>query len=138
MCNSFRLALSLCMLGVIAPAQSVPNSNQLIYTYPRAIEGLGLYGVRNRVELFDALGKPSQAFTQAISSESNFVNLRPAGFERPFNLGIAVQLSALPIASPASGVIFQEDKTTGAMLPASDSLAPILTERAETIVQKRL
>jgi hypothetical protein len=132
-----RMLLALCLSVVPAVAQGVPNSSQLINTYPEAISGLGLFGVRNRVEVFDGSGGFSKALLDAVSSDSNFINVRPSGFERPFNLGIAVQLSSLPIASPASGVIFQEDKATGAMLPAADSLGPILTERAETIGKRR-
>lgn len=56
---------------------------------------------------------------------------------RPFNIGIATQLSVLPVASPASGVVFREDPATGAALPSSASLGPILTERAETIGKRR-
>jgi hypothetical protein len=46
---------------------------------------------------------------------------------------IATALSVIPLASPASGVITKTDPTTGAELPASSSLGPIFTERAETI-----
>lgn len=135
--NNFRVLVYLCLAMAPACAQNLPGSNQLIFTYPQAISGLGLYGVRNQLELFDAGGNIAQTAVKTLGSETNFTNLRPAGFERPFNLGIAVQLSTLPIASPASGVIFQEDKATGAMLPSTDSLGPILTERAETIGKRR-
>ncbi len=118
-------------------AQTVPSTNQLIYAYPQAMSGLGIFGLRNRIEVFDSTGNISQQLINAVGSEANFVNVRPAGLERPLNVGIASQLSALPIASPASGVIFKEDPATGAMLPSSDSLGPILTERAETIGKKR-
>lgn len=129
----------MCVAGCVSLGfgQNVPNSNQLIYTYPQALSGLGIFGLRNRIEVFDSTGNISQQLVTAVGSESNFVNLRPAGFERPLNVGIASQLSALPIASPASGVIFREDPATGAMLPSADSLGPILTERAETIGKKR-
>ena len=49
------------------------------------------------------------------------------------NGSIAVALSVIPLASPASGVITRIDPTTGAELPSSISLGPIFTERAETI-----
>jgi len=118
-------------------SQTVPTTNQLIYAYPQAMNGLGIFGLRNRIEVFDSTGNISQQLINAVGSDANFVNVRPAGLERPLNVGIASQLSALPIASPASGVIFKEDPATGAMLPSSDSLGPILTERAETIGKKR-
>lgn len=73
-----------------------------------------------------------------ITNQANYRVLRPlSDLMRPLNIGIAVQLSALPIASPASGVIFKEDPVTGAALPSSTSLGPILTERAETIGKGR-
>jgi hypothetical protein len=46
---------------------------------------------------------------------------------------VATALSVIPVASPASGVIIKFDPATGAELPASSSLGPIFTERAETI-----
>lgn len=46
---------------------------------------------------------------------------------------VATALSVIPLASPASGVITKFDPATGAELPASSSLGPIFTERAETI-----
>lgn len=128
----------LCFGIASALAQDPLSSSKLIYTYPRAISGLGLYGVRNQLEIFDASGNISQTAIQTLGNPNNFTNVRPAGFERPFNLGIAVQLSTLPIASPASGVIFQTDSATGALLPSADSLGPILTERAETIGKNRV
>jgi hypothetical protein len=49
------------------------------------------------------------------------------------NVSVATALSVIPLASPASGVITKFDPSTGAELPASSSLGPIFTERAETI-----
>jgi len=48
-------------------------------------------------------------------------------------VSVATALSVIPLASPASGVITKFDPATGAELPASSSLGPIFTERAETI-----
>lgn len=134
--NTGKLLIGLYLGGAAVFGQSVPTGNQLIFAYPQTMNGLGIFGLRNPVEVFQG-SQLSPQLIQAVGSEANFVNVRPQGFERPLNLGIATQLSALPIASPASGVIFREDKATGAMLPSADSLGPILTERAETIGKRR-
>ena len=55
------------------------------------------------------------------------------GLAASLNGSIAVALSVIPLASPASGVITKIDPATGAELPSSISLGPIFTERAETI-----
>ena len=69
-----------------------------------------------------------------FKSSSNFAT-EPDIFRLAASLNgsIAVALSVIPLASPASGVITRTDPTTGAELPSSISLGPIFTERAETI-----
>jgi hypothetical protein len=42
------------------------------------------------------------------------------------------------LSSPASGVIVRTDPATGAELPESSTLGPILSERAETIGKRKL
>lgn len=54
------------------------------------------------------------------------------------NASIATALSVIPISSPASSVITRTDPTTGAELPVSSTLGPILTERAETVGKYKL
>ena len=70
-----------------------------------------------------------------ISKSSSNFTTEPGifGFAASLNGSIAVALSVIPLASPASGVITRTDPTTGAELPSSISLGPIFTERAETI-----
>lgn len=51
----------------------------------------------------------------------------------PFNTAIAVQLTSLPIPSPASGFTYEFDKSTGAYRRSAQSFGPVLAERAETI-----
>jgi len=53
------------------------------------------------------------------------------------NTNIATALGVIPLASPAAGVIFQTDPTTGAALPVTSTLGPVFTERAETIGKNR-
>jgi hypothetical protein len=54
------------------------------------------------------------------------------------NSSIATALGVIPLASPASGVIFQTDPVTGVDLPATSTLGPIFTERGETIGRHKL
>jgi hypothetical protein len=54
------------------------------------------------------------------------------------NSSIATALGVIPLASPASGVIFQTDPVTGVDLPATSTLGPVFTERAETIGKHKL
>jgi len=49
------------------------------------------------------------------------------------NIAIASQLSGLPLPSPASGFTYRFDEDTGTFVRSTQSLGPILTERAETI-----
>lgn len=49
------------------------------------------------------------------------------------NSSIATALSVIPLASPASGVVYRTDPATGGPLPVSYTLGPIFTERAETV-----
>jgi hypothetical protein len=54
------------------------------------------------------------------------------------NTGIAVELSNLPIPSPASAVRYVYNRELGVHVPIQQSQGPILTERAETIGKDRL
>ena len=65
---------------------------------------------------------------------SNFQSLPSiVGLSGALNASIATALAVIPVASPASSVITKTDPATGAQLPSSSTLGPILTERAETI-----
>lgn len=68
-----------------------------------------------------------QNFTTSADVRSIF------GLTSTLNASIATALSVIPVASPASGVIFKTDAATGLQLPASGTLGPIFTERGETI-----
>ncbi|MBI4909358.1 MAG: hypothetical protein HY820_37410 [Acidobacteria bacterium] len=129
-----RVATFLLSAGILL-GQS--DSNKLIYVLPSVIGSQGISGLRARTEVFAADGSFSQALVNGVGSTSNFTNVAPPNLGRAFNLGIATQLSALPIASPASGVLFRQDEATGALIPSADSLGTILTERAETIGKRR-
>ena len=56
----------------------------------------------------------------------------------PINSEIGVQLSQLPLASPASGFVFSFNPSLGVVTRSAESFGPILTDRAETIGKKKL
>ncbi len=51
---------------------------------------------------------------------------------------IGGEVSQIPLASPASGIIFTTDPTLHVPVPSDQSLGPILTQRAETIGRHKL
>src|SRR5579884_4220708 len=54
------------------------------------------------------------------------------------NSSIATALGLIPLPSPASGVIYARDPSTGLEVQAPGTLGPIFTERAETIGRHRI
>ncbi len=56
----------------------------------------------------------------------------------PLNGAVASQVAQLPLASPASGFIYTFDRSLGVYNRSSQSLGPVITERAETIGRGRL
>ncbi len=68
---------------------------------------------------------------------AHFVGSFQQGFA-PLTLAVGTELSLLPFASPASGVIFQFDRSLGVVTRSTESYGPILAERAETIGRHRL
>jgi len=56
----------------------------------------------------------------------------------PINSEIGVQLSQLPLASPASGFVFSFNPSLGVVARSTESFGPILTDRAETIGKQKL
>src|ERR1700686_1127464 len=49
------------------------------------------------------------------------------------NEAVGSQLGDLPLASPASGIIYTYDPKLNLPVPSNDTLGPVLTQRAETI-----
>jgi hypothetical protein len=112
-----------------AGAQRGVAQNKLVFVLPEALDQTPQFSFSSQD--LDVAVDPGP-----LGENANFSPISQ-GLLRPLNTAIAIQLATLPIASPASGVIFHEDPATGAMLPASDSLGPILTERAETLGKGR-
>lgn len=48
------------------------------------------------------------------------------------------ELSSVPLASPASGVIYTNNPTLNVPVPSNETLGPILTQRAETIGRHKI
>ena len=73
-------------------------------------------------------------FMKVISTSGNYAVANTLGaVSSALNASIATALSIVPLASPASGVIFKTDAATGVELPVSSTLGPVFVERAETI-----
>ncbi len=51
----------------------------------------------------------------------------------PLNSAVGSQLTLLPLASPASGIIYSYNPTTGVLSASTESYGPILSERAATV-----
>jgi len=54
------------------------------------------------------------------------------------NEAIGTQVSDLPLASPASGIIYKNDPKLNLPVPSSETLGPVLTQRAETIGRHKM
>jgi len=83
--------------------------------------------------IFGVTGKPANCTLPnpapgCFATKNSFTT-----FDATLSASIATALSTIPIASPASAVITKTDPATGAELPASSTLGPIFTERAESV-----
>ncbi|MBV9302213.1 MAG: hypothetical protein JOY62_06400 [Acidobacteriaceae bacterium] len=76
-----------------------------------------------------------------VLPNSNFPARFNSSFQSTFsalNDAIATQITLLPIASPASGFMYEYDSATGVYKRLPETFGPVLTERAETIGRRRL
>jgi hypothetical protein len=146
-----------------ASAQSAPNASQvLVYSTVRNLTvapvlspGAGLPGAANNTFARAGTFTMSNAMlgiysVQAVNADLAtggvpFLNIvgNPGNYGQvtselssALNANIATALSTIPLASPASGVILKRD-STGAAVPASSTLGPVFTERAETVGKGR-
>jgi Putative MetA-pathway of phenol degradation len=84
----------------------------------------------------------------AFSSVLGDVGRHPAHFSvgtsdfgatiKPLTQDISRQVNLLPIASPSSGIVLVYDKSINSFTTATDSLGPVLGERAETVGRHHL
>lgn len=132
----------LVLLAASAGAQSqTPNVSQVLMysgTTP-SVAVPGATSLSNAVpniftETKVAVNSGDPTFGATVTTASNFTVSRSFDqLNNALNASIATALSIIPLSSPASGVIVRKDPATGAELPASSTLGPIFTERAETI-----
>lgn len=101
------------------PPACAPNlSGTLVCTIPEVYGPTGL-----------TLANPKHVAHFNSSFQSGFA---------PLTLAVGTEVSALPLASPASGVLFTFDRSLGIVTRSQESFGPILSERAETIGKHRL
>jgi hypothetical protein len=68
-----------------------------------------------------------------INTVGNYKVANASALASALSTNIAIALSVIPLESPTSGVILKMDPATGAVLPVSNTLGPIFTQRAETL-----
>jgi hypothetical protein len=136
------LFILLVSLGQCAKAQSAaPNVFDVLpYStiFPTGPFAGTLFGATSYQGPACSLSAPStlpNCTASGYFKNASYFSTEPGifGLAASLNGSIAVALSVIPLASPASGVITKVDPATGAELPSSISLGPIFTERAETI-----
>jgi hypothetical protein len=122
------LVFLVCLIPVAARSQTTQvclggpaTTNKLICLIP------GAYGPNGLVTA-------APGTVHAGHFENTFVNTAVT----PVSSAIATQSSLLPLASPSSGLTFVWDPIAKVFAPSSDSLGPILSERAQTIGRHRL
>src|ERR1051325_8082885 len=130
-----------------AQAQNAPNVSQVLM-WSTVTGNLGLTPAPGVTPLFTptATGNLPNAVLSIYTEQNNgdlvTINTpstyKVANLAGPLNSAISanigVALSLVPIASPASAVVWQKDPVTGANLPgSSNALGPIFTERADVI-----
>jgi hypothetical protein len=100
--------------AALPPATACTGKTNLLCAIPN------LYGPYGLV-----LPNPGVASSFASSFQTNFA-------------ATASQLTLLPLASPASGFVYEYDAQTGLYSRTSQSLGPVVTERGETIGRHKL
>jgi hypothetical protein len=148
--GSFRFSALVLCLSFTAHAQSQAP--------PNLFNALSWSSVFNQT-VYNSSGKSIGVLNQAVPNVYAFgangstISLGSVGATLPVpsfqvdtsivkvnnavNSSIATALSLIPLASPASGVIYQTDPATGVQLPAASTLGTVFTERAETIGKRR-
>ena len=117
----------------LACAQSVTAPNVSSVLLASGTQNGSLLNIFSMTQVPTVFG--SSSFGNAISAAGNFTVVpRSLGaVSSTLSANIATALSVVPLASPASGVIFKTDPSTGVELPAAATLGPVFVERAETI-----
>ena len=141
--NTLPMLIVCLAAGANAQSQAPPNLfntmswsavfNQTVYNSKGQSVGVLNTAVPN-VFAFGANGATAQLATFNGGITSNYkVDTSIVNVNNAVNSSIATALSLIPLASPASGVIYQKDPATGVDLPGASTLGTVFTERAETI-----
>lgn len=113
-------------LSTTSSPPQIVRTGDLICVLPQVYGASGLVGQNN--------GGPLNATTgHAVHFQAAAVN----NFG-PINSEIGVQLSQLPLASPASGFVFSFNPSLGVVSQSGESFGPILSDRAATIGKRKL
>lgn len=127
------LLMLLIAFAPLASAQSTTAPNVSSVLLASGTQNGSLLNIFSMTQVQTVLGSPS--FGTAVKDAGNFTVVpRSLGaVSSILSANIATALSVVPLASPASGVIFKTDPSTGVELPADATLGPVFVERAETI-----
>jgi hypothetical protein len=98
----------------------------------QAVPNIYAFGANGAKISLATVAGGAQLLTSNFQVDTSIVKVNNA-----VNSSIATALGVIPLASPASGVIFQTDPATGVVLPATSTLGPVFTERAETIGKRK-
>ncbi len=141
--NKTVVAAALVLGSVSAQAQNAPNVSQVLMfsTVTNTNVGAGFSqsslftpntsGVLPRALFTVYTGNVSASADLNQPKNYGLANISPLNSAISSSIGLA--LSLIPVASPTSAVILKTDPATGVALPASSTLGPVFTERAETI-----
>jgi len=114
-----RLLMALVILVLASsPAAAQSTNNKLVFLLPDLFGPNGLQ-----------LPNPFHQAHFDSSFQSSFA---------PLNSSVGSQLAILPLASPASGILYTFDRSLGVATRSTQSFGPLLVERAETIGRRKL
>ncbi len=119
-----RSSLRMVFCIYCAVANMEAQSGKLAFLIPNYID-------QSLRQVEQSLGSVNPAFAQSVGTAL------PSLSFASLNTSLATALSNLPVPSPASAFVFRTNRNLGAPVPFSQSLGPILTERAETIGKNR-
>lgn len=88
--------------------------------------------------IYGSTGLTLKDVTNAGIQHSPHFNNSFQGSFTPLTVELGTELSLLPLASPASGVLFSFDRTLGVFSRSTQSFGPVFAERAETVGRHKL
>jgi len=140
--TSLRLSLLVSVLAAASVAQvhsPCPTSLSTTNNPPKIARTADLICIVPQI--YGPAGLVGQNFDgPLVSTTGHSVHFQAAAVNNfgPINSEIGVQLSQLPLASPASGFVFSFNPSLGVVARSTESFGPILTDRADTIGKRKL